>query len=126
MRLNVWFGKRENGRGYQANLANSGDGWTVEYHPDPLEAITKALSARFGAALLRERLAAPEDDEDSTDSLIPDDIADALSFVLSRRGIADAEMAAITEEVVDQLWESGQPKLHEVDAPDVDSFESLL
>lgn len=51
MRLNVWFGSRENGRGYQANLSDTGKAWTVEYDRDPLEAIAAALRIRFGRML---------------------------------------------------------------------------
>jgi hypothetical protein len=61
MRLNVWFGARENGRGHQANLANSGDGWTVDYDADPLEAITKVLRVRYGKMLERERVGQDSD-----------------------------------------------------------------
>lgn len=55
MRLNVWFGARANGRKHQANIANSGNGWTVDYDEDPLEAIAKVLRIRFGAMLERQR-----------------------------------------------------------------------
>jgi hypothetical protein len=69
MRLNVWFGARENGRKHQANLANSGHGWTIDYDEDPLEAITKVLRIRFGAMLERQR---------RTDPIGPDDLADLI------------------------------------------------
>lgn len=55
MRLNVGFGARANGRKHQANLANAGQGWTIDYDEDSLEAITKVLRARFGAMLERQR-----------------------------------------------------------------------
>lgn len=61
MRLNVWFGAE---KGHQANLANAGQGWTVEYDRDPLEAIAKALRVRFGAMLERQRQAGDDDLED--------------------------------------------------------------
>lgn len=55
MRLNVFFGARANGRKHQANLANSGNGWTIDYDEDPLEAIARVLRIRFGAVLERQR-----------------------------------------------------------------------
>jgi hypothetical protein len=63
MRLNLFFGARQDtGRGYQANLANSGNGWTVDYDGDPLEAMTKVLRTRFGKMLEREQVEVPDDD----------------------------------------------------------------
>jgi hypothetical protein len=57
MRLNTSFGA---GRGHQANLANSGSGWTIDSDPDPLEAIAKVLRIRFGKALERQRTGDPD------------------------------------------------------------------
>lgn len=57
LRLNVFFSAE---RGHQANVANAGNGWTVEYDRDPLDAIEKALRQRFGAKLERQRAADAE------------------------------------------------------------------
>jgi hypothetical protein len=57
LRLNVWFGAE---KGHQANLANSGQGWTVEYDRDCLEAITRVLRVRYGPMLERMRAGASE------------------------------------------------------------------
>jgi hypothetical protein len=59
MRLNVWFGAE---KGHQANLANPGQGWTVEHDRDPLEAIAKVLRVRFGKMLERQRPPAVDSD----------------------------------------------------------------
>lgn len=52
MRLNTVFSAAN---GHQANLARSGQGWTVDSDPDPLVAIEKVLRAQFGSMLERER-----------------------------------------------------------------------
>lgn len=54
LRLHVWHSAE---RGHQANLANSGQGWTVDHDRDPLEAIAKVLRTRYGSMLERERVA---------------------------------------------------------------------
>lgn len=59
MRLHVGHSAE---RGHQANLANSGDGWTINYDRDPLEAIAKVLRTRFGRQVERQREAARPDD----------------------------------------------------------------
>jgi len=123
-RLNVWFGNRpETGRGYQVNLANSGNGWSVLYHEDALEGIAKVLRQNFGAMLSRE-MAGPAalpvgaiwdgEDEDGPLCLCgtlkafdrccgsnPDDetIREALLFVLGRRERSDGNAQAIAEAV---------------------------
>lgn len=56
MRLNVGFSAAN---GHQANLANSGDGWTIHSDRDPLVAITEALRIRYGAMLERQRAGDP-------------------------------------------------------------------
>ena len=78
MRLNVWFGARENGRKHQANLANSGNGWTIDYDEDPLEAITKVLRIRFGAMLERQRSGCTSEELREIDPVHPD-FADAVA-----------------------------------------------
>lgn len=57
MRLNVWTSAEH---GFQANLARSGQGWTVDHHTDPLEAMAKVLRLQFGAMLDRQRTENPE------------------------------------------------------------------
>jgi hypothetical protein len=58
VRLNVGFSARD---GHQANLANSGEGWTVHADHDPLVAIEAVLRTRFGKMLERERTGEPTD-----------------------------------------------------------------
>lgn len=52
MRLNVWHSAE---RGHQANLANTGDGWTCHSDRDPLVAIEAVLRVRYGKMLERKR-----------------------------------------------------------------------
>lgn len=132
LRLNVFHGaSAEHGPRYQANLANSGNGWTVDYRRDPLEAIAVVLRTRYGAMLERERakLAAGERDcglhHHLPDGGAPycdcggidgDGIEDGIAFVLSRRGVADADIWPIVEEVLDRIYGSDpQNSLHKVE-----------
>lgn len=139
MRFNVWFGKTERGREYQANLADSGDGWSVEYHRDPLEAMAKVLRVRFGNMLERERAKLASDDSDCflkhhlpdggkpfcdceeregdhSGCVDGDDIRDAIRFVSVRLQMDDAFANAFANAVLDALYgKDAQPNLHAVD-----------
>jgi hypothetical protein len=140
MRLHVWFGSE---RGHQANLANAGDGWTVEHDRDPLVAIEKVLRIRFGKMLERKR--AGEDTEGSIHQAHRDDsrhqfteasevdgsaVDDGIRYVLSRRGFVDDKtIDGIIDEVLDRIWgKDPQPNLHSITMTTaaVDEFEALL
>jgi len=61
LRLHVWHSSKN---GFQANLARSGEGWTVDHSHDALTAITKVLRQQWGKVLERERAAPTVEDDD--------------------------------------------------------------
>ena len=112
MRLNVWFGSRDAGRGYQVNLANSGQGWTVVYDPDALEGITEALRKCFGARLERMRAEAPAEFAD--DTISPEEVEQAVGDALLSFGhFHDNEIARMAAAVRDKLFPADRPPVHE-------------
>jgi hypothetical protein len=127
-------------RGHQSALARTGDGWDSDADPDCLVSMTKVLRQRFGNMLERERanLVSVTSDsklqhrmsEDAVDEFQHRDcdceyesagvggesIAEALEFVLSRRGLDNPTVWAITAEVLDAIWgRDEQPNLYEVE-----------
>lgn len=121
----------EGGR-WEAAIANSGEGWTVEHHPDFLEAMHRVLVTKCGPQLAHLRGTDPAFKLPDDDGITPEDIEQAVIDVLGSGDKAlPFSLAHVAEAIAEKLFPVERPKVHAVENVRLgdmagDDFDSLI